>query len=82
MLVVDFWCKFHFRTLRHPEQLRSYGRVVTFGRKDQLNLGAHWPTYVSLDFSAGHMLARYAIDSQQTIADLHPKYLVILLFIA
>jgi hypothetical protein len=27
------------------------------------------------------MLARYAVDSQQTIADLHPKYLTILLFI-
>jgi hypothetical protein len=82
--VVDFWWNFHFRTLllRHPEQLQSYVLVVTFGHEDQLNLGPRWTYYVSLDFSAGHMLARYAIDSQQPIADLYPKHLVILLFIA
>jgi len=82
--VVDFWCNFHFRTLllRHPQQLHGYVLVVTFGREDQLNLGARWTDYVSLDFGARHMLARYAIDSQQPIADLHPKQLAILLLIA
>jgi hypothetical protein len=62
--------------------LHSYVLLVTFGREDQLNLGIRWTYYVSLDFSAGHMLARYAIDSQQPIADLHPTHLAILLFIA
>jgi hypothetical protein len=82
--VVDFWSKFHCRTLllRHPEQLHRYVPVVTFGRKDQLNLGPRWTHYVFLDFSAGHMLARYVIDSQQPIADLNPAYFSIGSFIA